>query len=94
MGFIIVESEGYSTISGLNTLSITTVLLETSMVEMYEPIVILNPGTAAAGLVPVTAECEGGKCKSIAFDKVPAFMFQFDLEDDVLSIGRVVCDLF
>ena len=63
------------------------------MVEIHESIVILNLDTAAARLVSVTAECEGGKCKSIAFEKVPAFMFHLDLDVDVLSIGRVVCDI-
>ncbi|OJJ94680.1 hypothetical protein ASPACDRAFT_55687 [Aspergillus aculeatus ATCC 16872] len=91
-GFIIMESEEYPPMSGSNTICTTTVLLETRMVEMQELITILNLDTAA-GLVCVTAECALGKCKTVAFDNIPAFVFQLDLEVDVPDIGKVLCDI-
>ncbi|KAH8432806.1 proline racemase family protein [Aspergillus melleus] len=91
-GFIIMESEEYPPMSGSNTICTTTVLLETGMVQMQEPTTTLNLDTAA-GLVCVTAECETGKCKTVAFDNVPAFVFQLDLEVEIPGIGNVLCDI-
>ncbi|KAK1148138.1 hypothetical protein N8T08_010777 [Aspergillus melleus] len=91
-GFIIMESEEYPPMSGSNTICTTTVLLETGMVQMQEPTTTLNLDTAA-GLVCVTAECEAGKCKTVAFDNVPGFVFQLDLEVEVPGIGQVLCDI-
>lgn len=91
-GFIIMESDEYPAMSGPNTICTTTVLLETGMVEMQEPVTMLNLDTAA-GLVPVTAECKAGKCETVAFDNVPAFVFQLDLEVDVPGVGKILCDI-
>lgn len=91
-GFIILESEEYPPMSGSNTICTTTALLETGMVKMQEPVTILNLDTAA-GLVSVTAECEAGKCKSVAFDNVPSFIFKKDFEVDVPGLGHITCDI-
>src|SRR5690606_27103631 len=71
-GFIIMESEYYVPMSGTNTICTATVLLETGMVPMIEPVTTLTL-EAPAGLVRVTAQCRDGKCESITFDNVPAF---------------------
>ncbi|OJJ72081.1 hypothetical protein ASPBRDRAFT_125023, partial [Aspergillus brasiliensis CBS 101740] len=57
-----------------NTIATVTVLLETSMILMTEPVIkiVLDP---SAGLVPVTANCQSGKCKAVVFDNVPSFVF-------------------
>lgn len=91
-GFLIMESEEYVPMSGSNTICTATVLLETGMVPMNEPITVLNLDTAA-GLVTVKAECEGGKCKSVAFDNVPAFVFKLDYKVLVPGIGEVTVDI-
>ncbi|KAL4779253.1 proline racemase family [Aspergillus varians] len=91
-GFIIMEADEYAPMSGSNTICTTTALLETGMAKMEEPTTTLNLDTAA-GLVTVTADCELGKCKAVAFDNVPAFVFQLDLEVDVPGIGKVLCDI-
>lgn len=91
-GFLIMESEEYAPMSGSNTICTTTALLETGMIKMVEPVTTLNLDTAA-GLVAVTAECENGKCKNVAFDNVPSFVFQLDLEVDVPGLGKILCDI-
>jgi proline racemase len=75
-----------------NTICTTTVLLETGMVPMAEPIskIALD---AVAGLVRVTAECEAGKCKSVSLDNVPAFAFALDREVVVPGLGKVLVDV-
>lgn len=91
-GFLIMESEEYAPMSGSNTICTTTVLLETGMLPMQEPITKLALDTAA-GLVEVTAECEDGKCKNVAFDNVPAFVAALDLEVQVPGLGTVKVDI-
>ena len=91
-GFLIIESEEYAPMSGSNTICTTTALLETGMIRMQEPTTVLHLDTAA-GLVTVTAECHAGKCKSVAFDNVPAFVFHLDLEVPVPGLGPIKCDI-
>jgi len=91
-GFITMESEEYPPMSGANTICTTTVLLETGMVPMKEPVSKLTLDTAA-GLVTCTAQCENGKCKSVAFNNVPAFVFELDYEVDVPEVGKVKVDI-
>jgi len=91
-GFITMESEEYPPMSGANTICTTTVLLETGMVPMKEPVSKITLDTAA-GLVTCTAVCDNGKCKSVAFDNVPAFVFELDYEVDVPDLGKVKVDI-
>jgi proline racemase len=74
-GFLIMESDEYATMSGSNTICVTTVLLESGRLEMKEPVTAVVLETAA-GLVRVRAECEEGKCKSVEFDNVPSFVYE------------------
>ncbi|KAJ5697117.1 proline racemase [Penicillium malachiteum] len=85
-------SEEYAPLSGSNTICTTTALDETGMIKMQEPITTLNLNSAA-GLVSVIAECEGGKCKNVAFVNVPAFVFHPDLEVEVPGLGKILCDI-
>lgn len=91
-GFLIMESEEYAPMSGSNTICTTTVLLETGMLPMKEPVTQLNLDTAA-GLIGVTAHCKDGKCKSVAFDNVPSFVAALDLKVKVPGLGEVIVDV-
>jgi proline racemase len=91
-GFLTLESDEYPPMSGANTICTTTVLLETGMVEMQEPTTTFTL-EAAAGLVRVTADCENGKCKAVAFDNVPAFVYELDYQVEVPGIGMVSVDI-
>ncbi|KAL2416519.1 4-hydroxyproline 2-epimerase 1 [Exophiala dermatitidis] len=91
-GFIIMEHEEYPPMSGANTVATATVLLETGMVPMREPLTRLTLDTPA-GLVTVDAECENGKCISAAFNNVPAFVFELDVDVPVPGIGTVRVDI-
>lgn len=91
-GFLIMESEEYAPMSGSNIICTTTVLLETGMIPMKEPITEVTLDTAA-GLVTVTAECEAGKCKSVEFNNVPAFVLELDFKVMVPEIGEISVDI-
>src|SRR5256712_11668753 len=71
-GYIIMEPTEYPAMSGSNTICVTTVLLETGIVEMREPETTLRL-EAPAGVVDVTAHCKDGRCESVAFANVPCF---------------------
>ncbi|RSL47985.1 hypothetical protein CEP53_009714 [Fusarium sp. AF-6] len=91
-GLLIMESTEYAHMSGSNAICTATVLLETGMVPMKEPVTELALDTAA-GLVTVKAQCEAGKCKSVSVENVPSFVDTLDLQVDVPGLGVVSVDI-
>ncbi|KGO78118.1 Proline racemase [Penicillium italicum] len=94
-GFLIMESDEYPPMSGGNTIATSTVLLETGMVKMIEPVTHLTLDTPA-GLVTVHADCEDGKVKAVAFDNVPSFVFKLDYQIQVPEFpefGTITLDI-
>jgi proline racemase len=91
-GFVIMESDYYVPMSGTNTICTVTALLETGMIPMQEPETRLVL-EAPAGLVAVTAICHDGKCESVTFDNVPAFVFALDRDVEVPGLGTVKVDV-
>ena len=92
VGFVIMESEYYVPMSGSNTICTVTALLETGMIPMQEPVTQFTM-EAPAGLVPITAECHDGKCQSVTFNNVPAFVLGLDQVVDVPDLGKIVVDI-
>jgi proline racemase len=91
-GAIIMEPTEYPPMSGSNTMCIATVLLETGMVPMREPVTTLRldmPG----GPVEVTAECREGKCLSVMIENVPAFVDRLDAPLEIEGLGTVPVDI-
>ena len=91
-GFIIMEQTEYPAMSGSNTICVTTVLLETGMVPMQEPVtdlVLESP----AGLISVRADCKNGKVTQVTFKNVPAFAVHLDAEIEVPHLGKVTVDV-
>ena len=91
-GFIIMEQMEYPTMSGTNTICVTTALLETGMLPMREPTTDLVL-EAPAGLVGVRAECANGKVTSVTFRNVPAFAAHLDRSIEVPHLGTVTVDV-
>lgn len=90
-GFIILEPEHTPPMSGSNSICVSTVLMDTGMIEMQEPVtefVIEAPG----GLVPVKAYCENGKAKSIEIHNVPSFADQLGVDLEVEGLGTLEVD--
>ena len=59
-GFVIMEQVEYPPMSGTNTICVVTVLIETGMVPVTEPVTHLKLETPA-GLIAVDAEVRDGK---------------------------------
>jgi len=76
-GYVIMEQVEYPGMSGTNTICVTTVLLETGMLPMREPVTELTLETPA-GLIRVRADCADGKVKRVTFRNVPAFAAYLD----------------
>src|SRR3954469_19347270 len=91
-GFLIMESCSYEGMSGSNTINTATVLLETGIVPMTEPVTSLVL-EAPAGLVRVTADCRDGRCERVTFENVPSFAAALDAPVVVPGLGEVLVDL-
>jgi len=91
MGWIIMEPEDTPPMSGSNSICVATVLLDTGIVPMQEPVthmVLEAPG----GLVEVTAQCRNGKAESITVRNVPAFADRLDAMLEVTGVGTLKVD--
>lgn len=91
-GFVIMEQMEYAPMSGSNTICVATVLLETGILPMTEPVTEFTL-EAPAGLVRVRAECAGGKVERVTFRNVPAFAMHLDVPVEVPTLGTVRVDL-
>ena len=91
-GFVIMEQTEYPGMSGTNTICVTTVLLETGMLPMREPVTELTL-EAPAGLIRVRADCANGKVQRVTFQNVPAFAAYLDKPIEVPHLGTVTVDV-
>jgi len=91
-GLIIMEATDYPPMSGSNTICTVTVLLETGMLPMREPVTSLTLDTPA-GPVPVEARCRGGKVEQVKFTNVPCFVTHLGAKLDVEGLGSVPVDV-
>ncbi|HEX8967174.1 MAG TPA: proline racemase family protein [Chloroflexota bacterium] len=91
-GFVIMEQTDYPPMSGSNTICVATVLLETGMLPMHEPLTRLVL-EAPAGLIHVTAECANGKVRSVTFRNVPAFAVHLAKPLEVPRLGTLSVDV-
>jgi proline racemase len=91
-GFVIMEQVEYPPMSGTNTICVVTVLVETGMVPVSEPVTRLKLDTPA-GLIAVEAEVTRGKVKKVTFQNVPAFATHLDTPVEVHGLGTVTVDV-
>lgn len=91
-GYVIMEQVEYPPMSGTNTICVATVLIETGMVRVTEPVTTLKLETPA-GLIAVEAEVRGGKARKVTFRNVPAFATHLDAEVEVPGLGTVTVDV-
>ena len=78
--------------SGTNTICVVTVLIETGMVPVSEPVTRLKLDTPA-GLIAVEAEVTRGKVRKVTFQNVPAFATHLDTPVEVRGLGTVTVDV-
>jgi proline racemase len=91
-GYVIMEPTEYPPMSGSNTICVATVLLETGMVPMEEPLTRLRL-EAPAGPVDVTAGCRDGKVEWVEFENVPCLADRLDAPLEVEGLGELTVDV-
>ena len=91
MGWIIMEPEDTPPMSGSNAICVATVLLDTGILPMSEPLteIILE---APGGLVRIRADCHHGKAERITLRNLPSFAGQLDVPLDVPGLGQITVD--
>jgi proline racemase len=91
MGWIIMEPEDTPPMSGSNSICVATVLLDSGIIPMTEPVtemVLEAPG----GLVRVRAECRNGKAERITVQNLPSFAGEIGVSLNVPGLGEITVD--
>jgi proline racemase len=91
-GYVIMEPTEYPLMSGSNTICVTTVLLESGMVELHEPETVLRL-EAPAGVVEVRAACRDGRVESVELTNVPSYATHLDAQLEVAGAGSRAVDV-
>ncbi|WP_172331893.1 proline racemase family protein [Mangrovicoccus sp. HB161399] len=89
--WIIMEPEDTPPMSGSNSICVATVLLDTGLVPMQEPVteMLLE---APGGPVRVRADCANGKAERIHVENLPSFASRLDVPLDVPGLGTITVD--
>jgi proline racemase len=91
-GFLVMQADACHAMSGSNAICVTTVLLETGMLPMTEPLtrVVLD---TPAGLVIAQATCRNGRCERVTLDLVPSFVEHLGHPLEVEGVGTLRVDV-
>ena len=92
LGYVVMESTEYPVMSGSNTICVATVVLETGLLPMVEPVtelVLESP----AGLIRLTCTCRDGKVTSVRFRNQPAFVYHLGAAVEVSGLGTLLVDV-
>jgi proline racemase len=91
-GVLFIEVSGCLPMCGHGTIGVATVLVETGMVEVVEPVTTVRLDTPA-GLVVVEVAVQDGAARSVTLRNVPAYCDRLDAAVDVPGYGKVRYDL-
>ncbi|MBP2478111.1 proline racemase [Crossiella equi] len=91
-GVLYIEVSGCLPMCGHGTIGVATVLVETGMVPVVEPMTVVRLDTPA-GLVTAEVEVRDGRAVHVTVQNVPAYTDRLDATVDVTGLGRVRYDL-
>ncbi|KUO05173.1 proline racemase family protein [Streptomyces caeruleatus] len=91
-GVLYIETSGCLPMCGHGTIGVATVLVETGMVEVAEPVTTIRLDTPA-GLVVVDVRVEDGSAKAVTLRNVPSFALALDRTVKVGPWGEVAYDM-
>ncbi|MBO4207506.1 proline racemase family protein [Micromonospora echinofusca] len=92
VGVLFIEVSGCLPMCGHGTIGVATVLVETGMVEVTEPVTTVRLDTPA-GLVVASVAVTDGRAGAVTIQNVPSFVGALDAEVDVPGLGPVRYDL-
>lgn len=91
-GVLYIEVSGCLPMCGHGTIGVATVLVETGMVPVVEPVTTIRLDTPA-GLVIAEVQVSDGHADSVTLRNVPSFVVALDQLVDVPGLGAVEYDL-
>lgn len=91
-GVLFIEVSGLLPMCGHGTIGVATVLVETGMVTVTEPVTRVRLDTPA-GLVVVDVAVEGGAAVGVTLRNIPAYSVALDRKVEVPGHGQVTYDL-
>ena len=91
-GILFIHNEGFSTMCGHGIIGITTVVLETGMMQMNSPITEIKIDSPA-GLIKAYAHIQNDRVRSVSFQNVSSFVAALDEVVNVPGLGQVRYDL-
>jgi proline racemase len=91
-GVLYIEVSGCLPMCGHGTIGVATVLVETGMVEVVEPVTVIRLDTPA-GLVVAEVQVTDGAAMAVTITNVPSFSAGLDRTVKVAGIGEVTYDL-
>ena len=92
VGVLFIEVSGCLAMCGHGTIGVCTVLVETGMVPVTEPITTIHLDTPA-GLIRADVEVADGRAEAVTITNVPSFAVGLDLTVTVPDHGEVTFDL-
>jgi proline racemase len=91
-GVLFIEVSGCLPMCGHGTIGVATVLVETGMVPVTEPVTTVALDTPA-GLVTVRVDVADGRAMAVTLRNVPAFVVDTDAQVDIPGLGTVTYDM-
>jgi len=91
-GVLYIEVSGCLPMCGHGTIGVATVLVETGMVEVVEPVTTVRLDTPA-GLVTVDVQVANGKAENVTITNVASFTLGLDQKVNVPGFGEVTYDM-
>lgn len=91
VGFLIMEPCHTPPMSGSNAMCVATVVLESGIVPIVEPVTELTM-EAPGGLVPVRARCQDGKVESVTVTNLASFADRLDVPLEIVGHGTITVD--
>jgi proline racemase len=91
-GVVFIEVSGCLPMCGHGTIGTATVLVETGMVEVTEPVTVIRLDTPA-GLVEASVAVDGGRATSVTIRNVPSYLHLRDALVKVPGLGELTVDV-
>ena len=92
VGVVFIEVSGCLPMCGHGTIGTATVLVETGMVAVTEPVTLIRLDTPA-GLVEASVAVSGGRATSVTIRNVPSYLHLRDARVSVPGAGELTLDV-
>ncbi|MFI2102152.1 proline racemase family protein [Isoptericola sp. NPDC019693] len=91
-GVLFIEVTGVLPMCGAGTIAVATVLVETGMVPVVEPVTTVRLD-APIGLITAEVRVRDGRAEDVTIVNVPSYAHELDRRLDVPGYGEVACDI-